>query len=297
MGIDTILEKSNYRLTKNIKDDKLDVNKLGEYILSLQFSDNTFQISIINAEHKCLLLENYIIDNVGFNDELIKTLAVIFESHHLLKAGFWKTVKVIINNQKFALVPDVVFDKNKLSDYLKLNADVDSRSEELHYYKQIKSSTVVVFVTNSKLISWLKASYPNSALHVIHQANAFIEGILNYDSYTEKTMFLMCEKEGVSVAITNKNDLVFFNKFVATTTSDFFKYVASSFQLYGLDQNSSKLVVWGNITKNTPEYLELNKYFKNVSLGGRPPFLKFNYMFDEADDQQYFDLYSTVLCE
>lgn len=291
------MENSNYRLTKDIKDDKLDVNKLGEYILSLKISDSIFQISIVDEAHKCLLLENYVIDNVGFNDQLIKTLAGIFESHHLLKAGFWKEVKVIINNRKFALVPDSVFDKGQLASYLALNTDIDLRSEELHYYKQIKSNTVVVFAVSTKLVSWLRASYPNSAVHIIHQANTFIEGILNYDHHTEKTMFLMCEKNTVSVAITYANDLVFFNKFSTPTTADFFKYVASSFQLYGLDQNASKIVVWGDVTKNSSEYIELNKFFKNVSLGGRPPFLKFNYMFDEADDQQYFDLYSTVLCE
>ncbi len=291
------MEKSNYRLTKNIKDDKLDVDKLGDYILSLKIGDSIFQISIVDADHKCLLLENYVIDNVGFNDQLIKTLADIFESHHLLKAGFWKEVKVIISNRKFTLVPDTVFDKEKLADYLRLNTDLDLRSDALHYYKQLKSNSVVVFAANSKLISWLKASYPNSAVHVVHQANAFIEGVLNYDNHTEKTMFLMCEKNRLSVAITNEKDIVFFNKFVTPTTADFFKYVAASFQLYGLNQNTNKLVVWGDITKNSLEYIELNKYFKNVSLGGRPPFLKFNYMFDEVDDQQYFDLYSTMLCE
>ena len=239
------MEKSNFRLTKNIKDDKLDVEKLEEYILSLKISDSIFQISIVDTNHKCLMLENYVIDNVGFNDQLIKTLADIFESHHLLKAGFWKEVKVIINNRKFTLVPDDVFDKEKLPDYLRLNTDLDLRRDELHYYKQLKSNAVVVFAANSKLISWLKASYQNSAVHIVHQANAFIEGILNYDNHTEKTMFLMCEKNTLSVAITNKKDIVFFNKFATPTTADFLKYVASSFQLYGLDQNASKTVVLG----------------------------------------------------
>jgi hypothetical protein len=62
-----------------------------------------------------------------------------------------------------------------------------------------------------------------------------------------------------------------------------------------MDQQRSEVVLWGYIGKNSPHYLEFEKYIQNVSFGGRLPNLKFGYMFDEVQEHHFFDLFSLSL--
>jgi hypothetical protein len=63
----------------------------------------------------------------------------------------------------------------------------------------------------------------------------------------------------------------------------------------GMDQQTSEVMLWGYIGKNSPHYLEFVKYVRNVSFGGRPTHMSFGYMFDDVQEHQFFDLYSLDL--
>ena len=290
---------TNYRQVKKIKDDKFDVESLDHYNLSVQLAENDFQVCITDSKtNNCLLLEDYILNDCKSVEALIATLSQLFENHHLLHAGFWNSVKFSIKNIKFTLVPGSLFDKDNLEDYLKLTCETNALEEKIHYYKHIKTEAVAVFSADRKFTDWLFSLYPNSTVHVIHQGNALIEGVLNYDDHSEdRSMYIFTDRSHVSILITSNRQLEFYNKFAYNTTSEYFRYIANAFQLYDMNQNRSKVIVWGNINKDSALFKELYKHFKNVSFGGKPNFLNYNYMFDEAEDHQYFDLYNTFLCE
>lgn len=292
-------EELSYRQLRKIKDEKFDVEGLHHYNLSIQLADNDFQMCISDSKtNNCLLLEDYILKDTNTIEELVENLKQLFENHHLLQAGFWNSVKFSIKNQKFTLVPVTLFDKEHIVDYLKLSTSTDADEESAHYYKHIKTDAVGVFATNKIFTEWLTSLYPNSTVQVIHQANALIEGVLNYEDHIAgKSMYVYTDRDYVSVIVTNDRKLEFFNTFHFNTGAEYFKYIASVFQMYDLDQHSTKVIVWGNINKNSPLFKELYSHFNHVSFGHKPSFLNYNYMFDEADDHQYFDLYNTFLCE
>lgn len=62
-----------------------------------------------------------------------------------------------------------------------------------------------------------------------------------------------------------------------------------------MDQQTSQIVLWGYIGKNSPHYNEFSRYIRNVSFGDRPKHLTFGYLFDEIQDHHFFDLYSMTL--
>jgi hypothetical protein len=62
-----------------------------------------------------------------------------------------------------------------------------------------------------------------------------------------------------------------------------------------MDQQSSQVILWGYIGKNSPHYHEFYKYINNVAFGDRPAYLQFGYMFDEVQDHHFFDLYGMHL--
>jgi hypothetical protein len=62
-----------------------------------------------------------------------------------------------------------------------------------------------------------------------------------------------------------------------------------------MNQQTSEIILWGYIGKNSPHYHEFVKYIRNVAFGGRPRNLKFSYLFDEVQEHHFFDLYSLLL--
>jgi hypothetical protein len=96
----------DYKLFKKIKDDKFEVDQLHHYDLNLLLGNRDLQIAVVDKHsNRCLILEDFIISSIDSYTELVNVYENIFDDHHLLKAGFWSSVKVGIKGNKFALVP------------------------------------------------------------------------------------------------------------------------------------------------------------------------------------------------
>ena len=292
--------KVNYRLVRRIKDEsKFKVEQLEQYALALQvsYADFKFCISEVNS-NQCLLLEHYKIDGVDTTSQLINALENIYEEHHLLTAGFWKSVKIVIKNQQFTFIPNSLFDKKEKTSYLINNVHVNTDTQDVHYYKQIKFNAVTVFAVEKALTAWFDSVYPTLSIQIAHQASVLTEGILHYKDHTHlKTMFMLLDGEHVNIGVAENRKLLYHNRFQYKTNADLVRYTTMVLNEMKMDPDNAKVLVWGSVDSESSSFKELYKYIRNISFGGKPGFMKFSYMFDEAPDQQYFDLYSTVVCE
>jgi hypothetical protein len=93
----------------------------------------------------------------------------------------------------------------------------------------------------------------------------------------------------------NDGKLAYYNQFLIKQFSDYVKYIMLVMKGLNMDQNTSEVILWGYIGKNSPHYQEFVKYVRNVNFGGRPSYLKFGYLFDEVQEHHFFDLYSIHL--
>ena len=138
-----------YKLIKEIKDEKFDVDHIQHYNISIQMGIRDLQICIIDTrDNKCLLLEDIVLGKFDSYLELVEGLKILFDDHQLLKVGFWKTVKISIKASKYTFIPESLFDHKSLESYLSANCQVDSQSESFLYYMHTKSKTVNVFSIN-----------------------------------------------------------------------------------------------------------------------------------------------------
>lgn len=292
-------EVGNFHLINRIKDTSFSIDDLTHYNLSLLVGRNDFQFCVVDTrENKCLLLEDYELEGIYSTNILINTLYKLFEGHHLLMAGYWKSVKLAMKNQKFTLLPSNMFSNEHLRDYLKLSSEVDSERDEIYYYKHIQSEAVCVFAAERKIIEKVRSIYPTLTVQVVHHGSALIEGIQSHRDFTYyKDLYLLIGRNNFSLVVTEDNSLLLYNRFPYQGTQDIIKYTMMSMQELGMSQQETKAVVWGNINSNSPHFKELYRYIKNISFGGRPSNLSFAYMFDEVPDHQYFDLYSIYVCE
>ena len=292
-------KSASYKLIKKIKDDKFNIDNLHHYSLILQIGIRDFQLCVVDSRNNnCLILEDYILGSIKSYRELTGVLENIFDDHHLLKAGFWKNVKVAFKNNKFSLVPAPLFSNSYTPDYLKLNVKIDESKEEFLYYKHIKTDAVNTFAVNKILFQWLNKLYPNIKLGFIPQSSGLIEGVLSQlKHYKPNNLFLYVDRFKLHIITTRDGKLEYYNQFVIKQFSDYIKYIMTVLQGLGHDQKKTPVVLWGYIGKQSPHFHEFAKYIKNLSFGDRPDFLKYGYIFDELQDHHFFDLYSLHLCD
>lgn len=286
----------SYKLIKKIKDEKFDVDQLHDYSLLIQLSVRDLQIGIVDSESRFVFFEDYIFQNITSSTELLDLIKKLFEAHHLLSAGFWKRVKVSIKNNKFVQVPKALFVEEAAAEYLKLNAKIDDQKDIVLHCHQTKNSAVTIFTADKALHQWLVDLYKNSTVNFIHQSASLIEGMGQASaSKTDSPLFVYIDRFKLHIISAKEGKLVYYNQFVVQHFSDYVKYIMLVLNAMKMDQQSSQIVLWGYIGKNSPHAIEFSKYIKNVSFGDRPTNLKFGYLFDEVQEHHFFDLFSMHL--
>ena len=287
-----------YNHLQKVKDEKFNVEDIEHYSLSLSVSSSRFQVFILDTRtNLSLLLEDFEYTEALSSSELISALEKIYDEHHLLKAGFWSNIKIAVKNQQFALVPTSLFQKNRLSSYLKLNCSFDD-NDRFHYYKHINADCTTVFAANKGIFDFFESIYSNISLHFLHQSSVFIEGILNYDDHTHlPSMFLSYDEASLQVMVTEDNKLKLYNRFAVKEPEAILKFVMHVMNEMNLDQNNTKVLVWGDLDTQSEIFQILYRYIRNISFGNRPGYLRCGYVFDVVSDHQYFDLLSTHPCD
>lgn len=286
-----------FKLIKKVKDDRFDEDKIHQYVLLIQLGVKDFQIGIVDSENNQLVFfEDYVLGDLNNHSDWFDLLKSLFDGHQLLQAGFWKSVKISFKNNKFTQVPSSLFVPEASADYLKFNARLEPEEEEVLYCSNQKIEAVTVFAVQKKLIHWLKELYRNTTVTFHHQSTALIEGVLAASaSEKDNPLYVYVDRFKLHILSIKNQKLIYYNQFSIKQFPDYIKYIMLVLKGLSMDQNSSRIVLWGYIGKNSPHYLEFCKYVRNVSFGSRPDHLKFGYLFDEVQEHHFFDLYSIHL--
>ena len=287
----------NYKLIKKIKDERFDVDLINHYDLLIHVGARDMQIGVVDSrENKMLLLEDFVFPSLSSQDELLQLLQQLFDDHSLLTAAFWKTVKISIKNNKFVQVPQALFVEESKEEYLKFNAHTDAEKEYVQSVLNRQSNAASIFTFPKDLKDWFVKLYPSTKLIFIHQSAVLIEGITNVSrSRDDNPLYIFVDRFKLHIVYAKKGKLIYYNQFVIKQFAEYVKYIMLVLKTLNLSQESSQVVLWGYIGRNSPHYNEFYKYINNVVFGQRPNHLKFGYMFDELQDHHFFDLYSMQL--
>lgn len=285
-----------YKLIKKIKDERLDEEKLHQYTLLAQLGVRDLQIAIVDTDRRLLFFEDYIFNGLNSYAELLDVLRTLFESHEMLMAGFWKGVVFSIKNNQLVQIPGSLFDPSRPETYLKFNAHTDQANDDVLSCKAHLSDAVTVFSIQKDIHRWIETLYTNCPVTFIHQSAALIEGVLDASRDSAGSpLYIYVDRFKLHILAAKNNQLIYYNQFVIKQFADYVKYIMLVMKGLNMDQDTSQVVLWGYIGKNSPHYHEFYKYIRNVVFGGRPAHLKFGYMFDEVQEHHFFDLFSMNL--
>lgn len=287
----------NYKQIKRIRDDRFDEEYIHQYHLLINIGTRDFQLAVVDPrEDLVLLLEDFVLPNITSHEELLNLLDQLFDSHNLLKAGFWNRIKVSFKNHKFVQVPKVLFAAEALPEYLKFNANIDIRKEDFLATENAQADAFTVFAINKDLKEWIEGVYPNNKPSFTHQSAVLIEGVLQVArTRNDSPLYIYVDRFKLHIVACREGKLLYYNQFGIKQFSDYVKYIMLVMKSLNMDQQTSEVVLWGYIGKSSPHYTEFYKYIKNVTFGGRPSFLRFGFPFDEVQEHHFFDLYNIAL--
>ncbi len=286
-----------YKLIKKIKDDRFDEENIHQHDLLIQLSVRDLQIAIVDcSDGKVLLFEDYVLGDLNSHQELQSLFQTLFESHPVLQAGFWNSVKVSIKNNKFVQVPNSLFVEEAAAEYLKFNAQVDQEKEVVIFCHNSAIDAITIFAVQKDLVNWLKGIYTNTKIQLVHQSSSLIAGTLQYAGETQKSrLYIYVDRFKLHIINIANGKLIYYNQFAIKQFSDYVKYIMLVMKGLGMDQQTGEIVLWGYIGKSSPHYQEFAKYIRNITFGARPTSLKFGYIFDEVEPHHFFDLFSVQL--
>jgi Protein of unknown function (DUF3822) len=285
-----------YKLIRKIKDEKFDEENLHQYSLLIQLGARDFQACVIDESNRVLLLEDYVFNDVNSPEQQVQIIRELYDNHPLLMAGFWKGVTFSIKSNKFVQVPAQLFVESSAAEYLKFNALVEHDKDQILFCSNVHLDSITVYVAPKPLYEWLMSIYKNSSLRFIHQSSALIEGVLRISARSKKTpLYLYVDRFKMHILAAKDGQLIYYNQFPIKHFADYVKYIMLVLTALGMDQQTSQVIMWGYIGKNSPHYHEFIKYIRNVSFGDKPDHLTFGYLFDELQEHHFFDLYSIHL--
>jgi hypothetical protein len=283
----------NYKLIKKVRDDRFDEEYIHLYHLLVNIGTRDFQLAVVDPkDNTVLLMEDFVLPNITSHEELLQLLDQLFDSHALLKAGFWGRIKIAFKNQKFVQVPKALFAGESSMEYLKFNAQVDPSREDYLWCENEKANAVTVFAMNKDVRQWIDGVYPNNRPLYLHQSAALIEAVMTEaTSRSDNPLYIYVDRFKLHIMACKGAQLKYYNQFAIKEFSDYVKYIMLVMKSLEMDQRTSEVVLWGYIGKNSPHYHEFYKYINNVTFGSRPSGLKFGFVFDEVQDHHFFDLF------
>jgi hypothetical protein len=283
----------NYKLIKKVRDDRFDEEYIHLYHLLINIGTRDFQLAVVEPkENIVLLMEDFVLPNITSHEELLQLLDQLFDSHALLKANFWGRIKIAFKNQKFVQVPKALFAGESSMEYLKFNAQVDPAREDYVWCENDKANAVTVFAINKDVKQWIDGVYPNNRPLYLHQSAAIIEAVMTEAaSRSDNPLYIYVDRFKLHIMACKGGQLKYYNQFAIKEFSDYVKYIMLVMKSLEMDQQTSEVVLWGYIGKNSPHYHEFYKYINNVTFGSRPSGLKFSFPFDEVQEHHFFDLF------
>lgn len=290
---------SKFEPTIKIKDTKFDINRIGGSNLCLQIGKNGIDVCITDLQLKrCTALEKHQLknsDNLNF-ENITQAFTELWDGHHWLKAGYWKTVTITYKDTSSVLIPnELTTDDDKLTLMLnKLGLPTNDEAYFMVKHKNNIISTVIFQYVPVVFNNWIKQIYPDNKIIFLPNAAPVIEGLLRFQNHQKlnELFGIVIKESSVLIYYFTDQKLKFFNKFDFHKKYELTYFVLLVLKQLNLSPATQPVFVWGEITETSNAFNELFKRIKHLNFGMRPANNRYGYKYDEVPEHQFFDLFS-----
>jgi len=273
-----------------IKDDKFNPEYLSQYNYIICFFRNSIEIGVIDSlDSRVLVLERYRIENKNRIENYIDEINKIFDNHYFLKAGYWKSINVILSNEKMTWLPKEIFVEPYAREYLKLNCELNFVYDKILWNQLEALNLVCIFSMHVKLYEWVTTIYQGKKIQFYHSSHIGILSCLGKMNFAPFLISLSLQDDLLQIIIFKNSKLFFCNLFKIKTADDIRYYIYAILQEFKIEVQQCNVELFYN-SENENLVKHIYEIFPNATKGKKCETKTFGYIFDELQDNQFFNI-------
>ncbi len=265
------------------------------YKLYMEISKTSLKQTILDLNTKTFIVfESYVFDNIYNEHALATILKEILATNTIYKLNF-KNINVSYVNNRSTLIPNAIFDQQKLAEYHKFNFSVNE--DDYYIADKLINLAAANIYSIPNFISTLFSNFTN--LKFNHFSSSLIEAALT-DVKTSKaisSVYVNVMKESFQISIVKNQKLTLYNSFSYKNNEDFIYYLLFVLDQQGINNEEAIITLTGNVTKNDEIYKTLYKYINTINFGNRNNNLTYSYILEEILTHFHHSLFNQFLCE
>ena len=204
----------------------------------------------------------------------------------------YRSVKIGVNHIKYTLVPQVLFDENRLNEYLELQHLVNE-DELIIHDKCHGLQAYIVYTIPKSILHATRIKFENCRFY--HSAGVAIEGIIS-EKINGETATVFLDDKCFLIILFQKAKQSYCNSILLTCPEDVLYFVLNAFKQLGIDPHMQHLTLSCNHKDQSEIFELLRKYILHISYRARPDFIRVSKGLDAVKPHQYHKLFSLKLC-
>ena len=229
--------------------------------LSIQVRLNGLSFCILDSEKNEILWYK----KVDFEKEytpvqILEQIEKLYTSEKELEKPIMEVV-LLFSNELYSLVPSQFFVEEESSNYLKFNTKIlhtDVVAHDLFANEEL----VNVYIPYTNITNYFFDKY--GEFEFMHSATVLVQNLSHISGDSTSIAYLNNFKGYYDLVVIKDGALVLSNTFKYDTPEDFIYYLLFTAEQLNLNPSEFKLVLLGEINKESQEYKITYTYIKNV---------------------------------
>ena len=234
--------------THTYRDSTLNMAEADNYTLLLQVNPESFAYAIVEDKHLLACETNCNLNELTHPEQLYERLTAEY-----------KNMVITLPAKAFVLIPVSLFNEDNIAEYARL---LDVKDDEKVIAQSLDTQNYVVYKVDEQLLSRVN-NY--DIKNVVFAPKGWMYAIDRSEpSVTD--LFLNISGNQVEFAYYKNNRLRFYNKFEFVSIEDLIYYTVFVSDELELKQQSTALIVSGNVNEEYELYKRLSEYFAVVMI-------------------------------
>lgn len=229
--------------------------------LSVQVSLNGLSFLVTNPEsEEVVFFLEKALDHSTTPEELLMDIEAIMFKNNILNKAF-SEVSVVYTTPVYSLVPTLLFDETKASEYLKFNSKILANDYMAHDIIE-NHDIVVVYVPFMNINNFFFDKYGSFSYY--HSTTIMLKAILEKEKYTLPKMYLHFQKNNFDCIVLKNSELQLCNSYTYKTPEDFIYYTLFCMEQLNLNPENLPVILCGEIEKEDENFQIAYTYIRNL---------------------------------
>lgn len=229
-------------------------------ILSIHLNVDGFSFYFFEKDKVLVTKKNYFIESQSpqnYTEHLIKII-------QKEKTEYFSSIRLIFSNKLFTLVPNELFNENKISDYIEFNSFLLPHDPiESILIKELDIQFLYSYAESIEI--QIKNLFPKKEIKILHSGYSLINQLSHFSSKNQ--YFVWFNFSSIELIYFDKEQLIFYNYFDTKTKEDILYYVLFIAQQLEIDVNEKHVHLLGNIENHSETISMMKKHIRHVKIG------------------------------